>query len=261
MLAARAGVSQRFLAQVEAGEANVSLLRLQEIAQALDLELVQLLASGAGSPGTPDPGHPVDLAPLLRDRSKSELEEVRDWLAARFSRPKGPLVALLGLRGAGKTTVGERLARRLRVPFFELDALIEGAVGLTLGQIFELQGDAFYRRLERETLARFLATTPAGVLATGGGIVNDPESFGLLRRRCTTVWLQARPELHWQRVVRQGDRRPMQGNPEAMQELRALLASRAPLYALADLSLDTSGRTPSAVAALLARQLAARAAT
>ena len=262
-LAARSGVSMRFLAQLESGDANISLLRLQEVAQALDLDWAALLGEDAvpGHGRASASGHaPPEIAALLTGRTASELAEVRDWLASRFATTRGPLIALLGLRGAGKSTVGKRLARRLRVPFYELDALIERAAGLPLAQIFELQGEPSYRRLERETLARFLAATPAAVLATGGGLVTDPETFALLRARSTTVWLQATPELHWRRVVRQGDRRPMRDHPGAMQELRALLGARAPLYAQAHLHVETSDRRVEAVAEELATRLAPAAA-
>jgi len=256
-LAARSGVSMRFLAQLEAEAANISLLRLQEVAQALDVDIGALLAADEHSRVSAGEHDTVtrDLAAFLSGRSAEELAEVRSWLAARFAVARGPSIALLGLRGAGKSTVGKRLARRFRVPFFELDALIEQAAGLPLEQIFELQGEAYYRRLEREALVRFLATTHAAVLATGGGLVTDAETFTLLRDNCTTVWLQAVPEQHWQRVVRQGDRRPMRGHPGAMQELRALLAARGPLYAQAHLRVDTTGRSVASVADELVMRL------
>jgi XRE family aerobic/anaerobic benzoate catabolism transcriptional regulator len=246
-LAARSGVSLRFLAELESGTANISLLRLHEVAQALGLGLPALLGGSPGPPPDPAPER-RDLDALLDPRSPAELRETRDWLATRFGSGRPLRVALLGLRGAGKSTVGRRLARALRVPFFELDALIEAAAGLPLAQIFELQGEAYYRRLERVTLEQFLEEHPAAVLATGGGVVTAPETYALLRRGCTTVWLRAEPGLHWQRVVQQGDRRPMQNNPAAMQELRTLLAARAPLYAQAHVTLDTSGRTAAQVA-------------
>jgi XRE family aerobic/anaerobic benzoate catabolism transcriptional regulator len=252
-LAARAGLSLRFLAQLEAGTANISLLRLCEVAQALGAPLESLL--GLGRAESPASAAEMRIRELLRARGADELAEVRDWVAARFAPASGPLVALLGLRGAGKSSVGARLAHLLGVPFFELDALIETAAGLALPQVFELHGEAYYRRLERETLARFLATTPAGVLATGGGLVTEPETYALLRRRCTTIWLRADPKLHWSRVVRQGDRRPMRDNPTAMLELRALLAAREPLYARAERTVDTSRRTVAQVATELARSL------
>jgi XRE family aerobic/anaerobic benzoate catabolism transcriptional regulator len=237
-LARQSGLSMRFLAQLEAGEANISLLRLGDVAGALDETLPRLVASGLRG----------RIDALLGQRSEVELDEVADWLAARFGTATGPLVALLGLRGAGKSSVGAALAKRLHVEFFELDALIERAAGLSLEQIFELQGPGQYRALERAALVRFLAKTSSGVLATGGGLVAEPETFALLQRRCTTVWLRATPEEHFQRVVQQGDRRPMAGNPAAMQELRALLAAREPLYARADVIVDTSGRTVETIA-------------
>lgn len=247
-LAARSGVSLRFLAELESGAANISLLRLHEVAQALGLDVQALLAGAAtASPATERRA----LDALLEPRTPAELREIRDWLAARFGTGRPLRVALLGLRGAGKSTVGRRLARSLAVPFFELDALIEQAAGLPLAQIFELQGEAYYRRLERDTLERFLDQHPAAVLATGGGVVTEPETYARLRRACTTIWLRADPEQHWRRVVQQGDRRPMQNNPAAMQELRALLAARTPLYAQAHVTLDTSARTAAQVTAEL----------
>jgi XRE family aerobic/anaerobic benzoate catabolism transcriptional regulator len=228
-LAVRSGLSVRFLAQLEAGAANISVLRLLEVAQALGLGLGDLLG--------------------LEPRSAE---------APTAAEQRKPVIALLGLRGAGKSSVGARLARALGVAFFELDALVEERAGLPLEQIFELQGQAAFRRFEREALARFLAATRTGVLATGGGLVTEPETYAFLRRGSTTVWLRTSPEQHWQRVVQQGDRRPMRDNPAAMQELRGLLAARIPLYAQADLTIDTTGRTVAQVAAELARRLRAR---
>jgi XRE family aerobic/anaerobic benzoate catabolism transcriptional regulator len=193
---------------------------------------------------------------LVDRRTDAELQELRAWIDARFATPRGPIVALLGARGAGKSTVGAKLAERLEVPFVELDALIEEAAGLTLAEIFELHGEGYYRRLERETLAAFLAGTPAAVLATGGSLVNDPETYRLLRSRCTTVWLRARPEDHWSRVVSQGDERPMAKKPHAMQELRALLTARDRLYGEADHAIDTSGATVDQVVTRVAKALA-----
>jgi XRE family transcriptional regulator, aerobic/anaerobic benzoate catabolism transcriptional regulator len=223
-LAARSGVSSRFLVQVEAGEGNISVRKLAALAQALGTTPAVLL-SGA---------------------------------ASRTPRGDGqrPVVALLGLRGAGKTTVGRRLARRLRRPFVELDRRVEQAAGLTLAEIFALHGEDYYRRLEREALEKILDQGRPVVLATGGGIVNSPETYALLRRRAVTVWLRADPEDHWNRVVQQGDRRPMADNPQAMGELRRLLASREPLYASADLTVDTSGLDAEGVARAVERAAA-----
>ena len=208
-LAGRSGLSPRFLAQVESGSGNISVLNLAALAKALGSTPALLLSA----PGV-------------------EAER--------------PAIALLGLRGAGKTTIGRRLARRRRVPFVELDRRIEESAGLTLAEVFALHGEEYYRRLERETLERVLAEGPL-VLATGGGIVASPETYALLRRRALTVWLRAQPGDHWNRVVQQGDRRPMADHPQAMAELRRILAAREPLYAEATHTVDTSRRGVDAV--------------
>jgi XRE family aerobic/anaerobic benzoate catabolism transcriptional regulator len=205
------GVSERFLAQLESGKGNISLGRFADVAQALATTPAELLVGAT-------PNH----------------------------RGSG-IVALLGVRGAGKSTIGSSLADRCSVPFIELDARIEEAAGLSLAEIFELHGEAYYRRLEREVLARLVTDVSAGVLATGGSIVNHRDNYSILRERCTTVWLRARPEDHWNRVIQQGDRRPMGENPHAFAELRALLAAREPLYAEADHIVDTTDRNVTAV--------------
>lgn len=208
-LAERSGVSLRFLLQIESGRANVSVKRLADVALALGTSPAALLA---------------------------DADEPR------------PIVALLGLRGAGKTTVGRRLARRRHVPFVELDRQVEQASGLALRELFNLHGEEYYRRLEREALAELVARRSPMVVAAGGGIVTSPETMQLLNRHATTVWLKAAPEDHWTRVVHQGDNRPMENHPQAMDALRSLLAAREPLYARADLAVDTTGRDPDAVA-------------
>lgn len=215
-LSQRSGISMRFLARVESGDGNISLVRLQSLAQALGVMPYEL---------------------MLR-RS-----------------PASKIVSLVGLRGAGKSTVGPRLARRLGVPFVEMDARIEEACGLPLDQLFELHGERYYRRLERETLARVLADGRATVLAAAGGVVNEPATWELLRQRSWVVWLRARPEDHWNRVVAQGDRRPMADNPDAMAELRAMLAAREGLYAEAHCTVDTSVLGPDEVAASVESRL------
>jgi XRE family aerobic/anaerobic benzoate catabolism transcriptional regulator len=214
-LAGHSGVSERFLAQLEGGDGNISLRRFAEVARALGTSPSVLLGAADG-PVTPLP------------------------------------IALLGVRGAGKSTVGAVLAKRLRVAFVELDQRIEEAAGLPLGEVFALHGETYYRRIEREVLNQLLAAPPAMVLATGGSIVSDPTNYALLRTRCRTIWLQARPEDHWNRVVAQGDQRPMAENPHAFAELRALLAARDPLYAQADHTIDTTGRRVPQVAAAIA---------
>jgi XRE family aerobic/anaerobic benzoate catabolism transcriptional regulator len=272
-LAERSGVSPRYLAQLEAGDANISLERLTDVAQALGTTLAALLDArsshghGHGDGAAPKraPSHGARAAEatalrtaieeLLDGRDLGELREVRRFLEARFARRTAPVVALLGLRGAGKSTIGARLASRLRLRFVELDAAIEDAAGLTLSQIFELHGEAYYRRLERETLMNVLADPGGLVLATGGSLVNDRETYRLLRRRAVTVWLKARPEDHWNRVVQQGDQRPMAQHPHAMAELRALLAARERLYAEAEHVVDTSRLTVEGAVERLVREL------
>lgn len=214
-LAGHCGVSERFLAQLETGDGNISLRRFADVAHALGTSPSALLAVADAPPAE--------------------------------ARP----IALLGVRGAGKSSVGAALAKRLGRRFVELDALIEEAAGLPLGEVFALHGEAYYRRIEREVLAQLLADPAPFVLATGGSIVNDPTNYALLRSRCTTIWLRARPEDHWNRVVAQGDQRPMAENPHAFSELRALLTAREKLYARADHTIDTSGlRIPGVVSAI-----------
>jgi len=215
-LAERAGLSLRFLSEVEGGSGNISVVRLADLAHALGVSTGQLL--------------PEDGAPPMR-------------------------VALLGLRGAGKSSVGRSLARLLQVDFVELDEEIERTAGLRLSEIFELHGEAHYRRLEREVLQRLLGEPRPFVLATGGGLVSDAESWALLRRNARTVWLRATPEEHWTRVLAQGDARPMADRPRAMSELRALLKSRSPLYSEAELTAVTSDRSVSAIATQLRDRL------
>ena len=208
-LAERSGVSVRFLVQLESGHGNISVKRLADLARAFDVPTAELLS--------------VDYPEARR------------------------VVALLGLRGAGKTTIGKQLARRLRVRFMELDRQIEKAADMSLAELFSLYGEDYYRRLERETLAEVLKDKRPMVLATGGGIVESTETYALLKKSAVTVWLRAEPEDHWNRVVSQGDRRPMADHPQAMADLRALLAAREPLYAGADHTVETSGRSVEAI--------------
>jgi XRE family aerobic/anaerobic benzoate catabolism transcriptional regulator len=209
------GLSTRYISQIEAGRGNLSILRLLELTRALGVPLHEALQ--------PDKWHPI--------------------------------VALIGLRGAGKSTVGRDLARRLDRPFAELDGLIEDEVGLGLAEIFAIHGESYYRRLEREVLTRFvLGGTPA-VLATGGSLVTDRTTFDLLKKSAVTVWLRARPELHLERVSAQGDRRPMAGRADPLTDLRSLLREREPVYSEADITIDTTHLSTAEVASEAVRRL------
>ena len=216
-LSERSGLSLRFLARIEAGDGNISLLRLIHLAQEFDLAPESLL---------------------------------------RAPRARSPVISLVGMRGAGKSTIGPALARALSVPFVEMDALVQDAAGLPLDQIFELHGERYYRRLERETLQSILSRSQASVVAAAGGVVNEPTTWKTLLDRTTVVWLKARPEDHWSRVIGQGDRRPMADNPDAMGELRAMLAAREGRYAQAHVVVPTQGRRPDEIVDAIAKELA-----
>jgi XRE family transcriptional regulator, aerobic/anaerobic benzoate catabolism transcriptional regulator len=200
-IAERSGVSSRFLSDLEAGRGNISVARLADVAQALDVTIVSLLPSG--------------------EKRKS-------------------IVSLVGLRGAGKSTIGKALARRLGAAFVELDALIEKEANLSLAELFSLHGEAYYKRLAYDILLKLLPQDKSMVIATGGSIVTDPETWQLLKRRTHTVWIKATPEDHWKRVLGQGDTRPMANRTSAMTELRAILSQRSPVYAEASQTIDTS---------------------
>jgi XRE family aerobic/anaerobic benzoate catabolism transcriptional regulator len=202
-LADRSGLSLRFLMDIEAGRGNISVRRLADLAAALETTPADLVTA-----------HREDPAPRI--------------------------IALLGLRGAGKTTVGRRLARRLRLRFVELDKHVETRAGMPLGELFSLHGEEFYRRLERDTLADLLEGRQSMVLAVGGGLVTAPDTYALLLRRTTTIWLKARVDDYWTRVVRQGDRRPIDQHPQARDALKQLVTRRDPLYARAEVTVDTS---------------------
>lgn len=241
VLSQNAGVSERYLAQLEGGEGNASVLLLRSVARALGMPLTDLL----------DPRENTVEQRLIRrflERlPEHRLEDVvfrlmRDFGHEEAARRKR--VALVGLRGAGKTTLGAALARDLGFAFVELDQEIEREAGITLSEVFLLYGQAGYRRIERRSLERILEANGEMVMAVGGGIVSEPETFNLLLLNCFTVWLKAAPDLHMARVVAQGDFRPMQGNAEAMEDLTRILEAREPLYRKADVILDTTGETP-----------------
>ncbi len=242
ILARDSGVSERYLAQLESGQGNVSILLLRDIAKALDLPIEALVLDG------PEP--PVDLVhttEFLRRLPAAELLEARRLLVAHFvgidQAARRDRIALIGLRGAGKSTLGAALARQLQVPFLELDRLIEQESGVSLSVIFDLYGQSGFRRLERRCLDSLIDQHPRFVLATGGGLVSEPATYERLLTMCYTVWLKASPEDHMQRVVAQGDMRPMTDNRESMQDLQRILDAREPLYRKADSTINTSALT------------------
>ena len=239
ILARDSGVSERYLALLEAGEGNVSVVLLKRIAQALNVPAVELLReeSAGAERGV--------LESLVRRLSPAQLKRAAELLQREFHVDAGKRaqrIALVGLRGAGKSSLGALLAKRLKVPFVELDREVERESNTSLNEIFLLYGQAGYRRYERAALERVLAKNERVVIATGGSIVSEPETYDLLLSSCTTVWLKAAPEEHMARVVAQGDTRPMKGNREAMDDLRRILNTRATLYGRADYTIDTSGR-------------------
>jgi XRE family transcriptional regulator, aerobic/anaerobic benzoate catabolism transcriptional regulator len=239
ILAHDSGVSERYLAQLETGQGNISILLLRQIAQALDTPLRALVLDG------PEP--PVDLVhttEFLRRLPATELAEARRLLVEHFGGvdldARRGRIALIGLRGAGKSTLAVMLADRIEAPFLELDRLIEQESGVSLGVIFDLYGQSGFRRLERRVLDQVIERYPRFVLATGGSLVSEPATFERLLTMCFTVWLRATPEDHMQRVIAQGDMRPMADNRESMSDLRRILDVRESLYRKADASIDTS---------------------
>ena len=252
ILAKDSGVSERYLAQLEGGHGNASMLILRQIARALDVPPEALVRAA------PDP--PAELAraiELLRRLGPEQLSEARTLLLKTFgdtdAAARSGRIALIGLRGAGKSTLGTALAERLGVPFVELDREIERESGISLATIFDFYGQAGFRRMERRCLDRVIEEHPRFVLATGGSIVSEPLTFERLLTACWTVWVKAAPAEHMERVVAQGDMRPMAGNRESMADLQRILAGREAFYRRADAQVDTSGKpVAEALEALLA---------
>ncbi|MBX9829581.1 MAG: helix-turn-helix transcriptional regulator [Xanthobacteraceae bacterium] len=241
-LAQESGTSERYLAQIEGGTGNPSVLVLRAIADALEMPMFELLpqTGGVAAPYA----RIIDLigrAPPSDLASIAELIERQLAHAAATDRARR--IGLVGLRGAGKSTLGRMLAEKLGVPFVELDRMVEQQYGASIPLLIEMSGVATFRRHERACLERVIAENAAAVIATAGGIVSNPETYGLLLRRTHTVWISAQPEEHMSRVMKQGDFRPMAKNREAMADLHAILESRRADYARAETALDTSGAT------------------
>ena len=236
-LALASGVSERYLAQLESGHGNISVLLLRKVAQAMQVPIEDLARENGELPAA--------LALLTRFAAALPPEKVaaaHRLLQAQFGGPRKRRIALLGLRGAGKSSLGTRLAESLGLPFVELDREVEREAGSDLGAVFSIYGQDAYRRFERRALERVLRQHDRAVIATGGSLVTDQDNYDLLRERCYCVWLRASPEEHMSRVISQGDMRPFKGRSAALDEIRRLLADRDRLYARADAVLDTSGK-------------------
>ncbi|HEX7926410.1 MAG TPA: shikimate kinase [bacterium] len=262
-LADRAGLSARFIAQLEGGQGNISVAKLDELARALGVRLPGLLEGPNGAMGSDDSASlRSEVAALLAQAPAGALRDALSVL--RNGRDAGakhgvpPVIALIGLRGAGKSTVGPMLGQRLGIPFHEIDDLIQEMSGLGLRELFELHGEGYYRTQEREALRKLIELGKPVIVAVSGGIVTDPEAYRLLQHQTLTVWLKVnRPEEYIERLIAQGDRRPMANRPHALVELRALLQARTPYYEEARLILDTSATPPAVGATRLAGEVKA----
>ena len=236
-----ADVSERHLAQLEAGEGNISIVLLRRVAATVNVSLTELFSR--------DAEEPVEMRLIRRFLERLPAHRLED-VVFRLMRDFGPeenarriRVALIGLRGAGKSTLGLRLSEDMNIPFIELDREIEKESGMPLAEIISLYGQTGYRGIEKRTLERVLRENNHAVLSVGGGIVSEKETYDFLLSNCFTVWVKAQPEEHMSRVIAQGDFRAMAGNDRAMEDLRRILEAREPLYRKADMCLDTSGNS------------------
>jgi XRE family aerobic/anaerobic benzoate catabolism transcriptional regulator len=240
-LAEDSGISERYLAQIEGGQGNPSVIVLRSIADAIDVPIIELLPrSNGGNAALSEvldllarvpPAELPGIAAMIEERLKSSVSD------------RARRIALVGLRGAGKSTLGRKLAEHLGVPFLELNRVIEQDYGASVSLLIEMSGLTTFRRYEHDCLERVIAENEAAVIATAGGIVANPDTYSLLLRRTHSVWIKAKPEEHMARVIEQGDFRPMAQNREAMADLVAILDARRADYARAEAELDTSGET------------------
>jgi XRE family transcriptional regulator, aerobic/anaerobic benzoate catabolism transcriptional regulator len=238
VLSLASGVSERYLAEMERGAGNASLLVVRKLAAAMGIRVSELAAEEIDR--SVDLNHAIH---HLERLSPQQILELRHWMVARFGKPgavERRRIALIGLRGAGKTTLGRGLAANMGVPFIELDREIERANGMEMSEIFAAHGQSGFRRLEFEALEAVLAGHDRCVIATGGSLVTEPRTFDLVLAECFVIWLRASPQQHMDRVAAQGDLRPMASSRQAMEDLEAILQSRAQLYGKADASVDTS---------------------
>lgn len=239
VLSEKSGVSPRYLAQLEAGAGNISIGLLHRVAEALDNRVEWLVSEE--DPWTSDAAR---IATLWRRAPEELREQVLSLLDPEpAGRQRAQRLCLIGLRGAGKSTLGRMAGARLGLPFVELNRVIESDSGMPVDEVMALYGQEGYRKLEARALAEVAERNERVILAVAGGIVSEPETYAYLRSRFHTIWVRTSPTEHMTRVRAQGDERPMAGNPEAMAQLREILASREALYEKAQAQLDTSGKT------------------
>lgn len=239
MVAQEAEVSERHLAQLESGEGNISIVLLRRIAGVLNVSLAELFA-----PSVEEPAEKQAIRRFLERLPANRCEDVLFRLKRDFSdeeKTRRMRIALIGLRGAGKSTLGSKLSQETDIPFIELDREIEKDTGMPLAEIFSLYGQSGYRAIEKRALERALKESERAVISIGGGVVSEKDTYDYLLAHCYTVWIKAQPEEHMSRVIEQGDFRAMAGSDQAMEDLRRILEAREPLYRKADMVLDTSG--------------------
>jgi XRE family aerobic/anaerobic benzoate catabolism transcriptional regulator len=253
VLAKVSGISERYIAQLESGKGNVSIVLLRRVSNAMGAHLEDLIPAGE-----PSPDWPV-MRDLLRKATPGQIAQAKDILSGNGASQRGMSfsgIALIGLRGAGKSTLGKLLAKKIGWNFVELNKEIEAQNGLSVAEIIALYGQEGFRRMEQAALGQLLARKELMVLATGGGIVSEPLTFDLILSSFYTIWVKAEPEEHMARVRGQGDLRPMADDRSAMDELRTILRSREPLYARASAVVDTAGLSVDAAAARLSEAVA-----
>ena len=251
-LADLSGLSARYISDLERGKANISIRKLSEVAVALRLPVKALVPAGEKT----HPRKTIDS--MLEDCSEEELQRVLALIGLVLGKERPRVVAMLGIRGAGKSTVGRALAEELSIPFVELKSRIETLAGIPQSAIYSFHGERYHRRLEFQALTDILSKEETCVVALPGGIVAHAEAFELVKESCLSIWLRATPEEYLGRVYAQGDTRPMESCTDAMVELRRLVEERAPLYQQATISLDTSGKSVEEMVASLSQSLEGR---